>query len=196
MDELEAINRLKKGDIAGLELLVRRYQLQALRAACLVTRDRSLAEDIVQDAFVRAFQKIGQFDSERPFGPWFLRSVVNAALKAELRAKRAVSLEGELQYGDALQVGALKDANVEPEAMLEQAETLRSVRDAIDRLSPNQRAAIVLRYYLGLTESEMVYQLGCPRGTVKRRLFEARERLKSLLGAVLHPTESKAGARE
>lgn len=189
MDELEAISRLKQGDIAGLELFVRRYQVQALRVACLVTRDRSLAEDVVQDAFVRAYQRIGQFDSERPFGPWFLRSVVNAALKAASRAKRGVSLEGELQSGDVLPLRSLRDADIEPEAMLERAETLREVRDAIDRLSPNQRAAIVLRYYLGLTESEMADQLGCPRGTVKRRLFEARERLKSLLGAVGRPVE-------
>ena len=82
MEEQKAIARLKRGDISGLEALVRKYQVQAVRAAYLIIRDRALAEDIVQAAFLRAYERIGQFDAGRPFGPWFLRSVVNDAVKA------------------------------------------------------------------------------------------------------------------
>jgi RNA polymerase sigma-70 factor (ECF subfamily) len=72
MDERGAIERLQNGDVSGLELLVRRYQVRAVRTAYLVTRDQSLAEDVVQAAFVKAYERIGQFEARRSFGPWFL----------------------------------------------------------------------------------------------------------------------------
>src|SRR5712692_3502470 len=93
MDEPEAISRLKRGDIGGLEWLVLRYQLPAVRAAYLVTHDRASAEDLTQSAFLRAYERIEQFDDERPFGPWFLRSVVNDAVKVTRRRGRQVGLD-------------------------------------------------------------------------------------------------------
>lgn len=72
--EQQALARLKERDIGGLEFLVRRYQVQAVRAAYLVTRDRGLAEEVVQSAFLRAYERIEQFDARRPFRPWFSAS--------------------------------------------------------------------------------------------------------------------------
>jgi RNA polymerase sigma-70 factor (ECF subfamily) len=69
MDEVGAIQRLKHGDIGGLEILVKRYQVLASRTAYLVVRDQALAQDLVQAAFVRAYERIGGFDAARPFGP-------------------------------------------------------------------------------------------------------------------------------
>ncbi|HMA33873.1 MAG TPA: sigma factor, partial [Chloroflexia bacterium] len=92
MEEAETIARLRRGDIGGLEGLVRCYQAQAVGAAFLVCRDAAQAEDIVQAAFIRAYERIGQFDAARPFGPWFLRSVVNDALKAVARRERRAPL--------------------------------------------------------------------------------------------------------
>src|SRR3954447_23317865 len=91
MDEQTAIRRLQQGDIGGLEFLVRRYQTQAVGTAYLISRDPALAEDIVQGAFLRAYERIGQFDPTRSFGPWFLRSVVNDAVKATARRAREVA---------------------------------------------------------------------------------------------------------
>jgi RNA polymerase sigma-70 factor (ECF subfamily) len=180
MEEQKAIARLKRGDIGGLEVLVRRYQVRAVRAAYLVVRDRALAEDIVQTAFVRAYERIDQFDPRRPFAPWFLRIVVNDAVKAASRRKRVVSLEaareGELALADLLADPAPGPAN-----LAEAAETRQAVWDALGRLPPPQRAAIILRYYLGLNEAEMAAKLTCPRGTVKWRLHAARKRLQALL---------------
>ena len=91
MDEHNAIRLLKQGDIKGLEWLVMQYQLKAIRTAYLITHDRPMAEEIVQDAFINAFTRIHSFDDRRPFAPWFMRSVVNAALKVMQRsAKRTV----------------------------------------------------------------------------------------------------------
>src|SRR5438034_10080739 len=91
-DERRAIERLRGGDIGGLETLVRRYQLRATRAAYLVVRDRQLAEDIVCDAFLRCYERIQQFHADRHFAPWFLRAVVNEPLhRSDQRVRRPPS---------------------------------------------------------------------------------------------------------
>jgi RNA polymerase sigma-70 factor (ECF subfamily) len=179
IDEQEAVARLQRGDIGGLELLVRRYQEPALRAAVLVCRDAALAEDLVQAAFVRAYERIGQFDARRPFGPWFIRGVVNDALKAVTRRRQVpldpAGLETPAAPGD------------DPEARLAAAETREAVWAVLDELTPPQRAAIVLRYYADLSDAEIAQMLDCPPGTVRRRLHDARRRLRRLLPAWLRP---------
>ena len=95
MDEQQAIQRMKRGDIGGLEYLVARYQVKAVRAAFLITRDPGLAEDIVQAAYLQVFRSIRKFDERRPFEPWFMRSVVNASLKALQGPARLVELGEE-----------------------------------------------------------------------------------------------------
>lgn len=180
MEEHEAITRLKRGDISGLETLVRRYQVQAVRAAMLITRDRALAEDIVQAAFLRAYERISQFDAGRPFGPWFLRSVVHDAMKAVAQRERQIPLEAGPEDA-ASWAEALADPAPGPGELAEAAETRQAVWAALERLPPAQRAAVVLRYYLGLSEAELAEELACPPGTVKWRLHAARERLRVLL---------------
>ncbi len=181
MEEREAVARLKRGDIGGLEVLVRSYQVRAVRAAYLVTRDRALAEDIVQAAFLRAWGRIGQFDAGRPFGPWFLRSVVNDAVKAAVRAGRSCPLEAGPGEEQPSLVGLLADPRPGPADQAEAAELRRAVWAALEQLPAAQRAAIVLRFYLGLSEAEMSDEMGCPPGTIKWRLHEARKRLRVLL---------------
>jgi RNA polymerase sigma-70 factor (ECF subfamily) len=134
MDEKQAITRLKHGDPNGLEALVRLYQLQALRAASLITGDCSVAEDIVQNAFLRAAERIGQFDAERPFGPWFLRIVVNDAIKAAQHQKRQVSLDDD-ERGEPFD---LADPAPLPEELIETEETRQAVWRALGKLPPDQ----------------------------------------------------------
>jgi RNA polymerase sigma-70 factor (ECF subfamily) len=93
MDEKQAIQQLKNGDIRGLEFLVASFQVKAVRTAYLITRDAGLAEDIVQDSFIQAYRAIHGFDISRAFEPWFMRSVVNASLKQMHRQARQVPLE-------------------------------------------------------------------------------------------------------
>ncbi len=179
-DERQAVDRLRSGDIGGLEVLVQRHQLQATRAAHLVVRDRQLAEDIVCDAFLRCSERIQQFDTSRPFAPWFLRIVVNDALKAAERRTRHVSLDtsrGRLTFADLL-----PDQGAGPDVAAERAELRRDVEVALRSLTPRQRAAIVLYYYVGLSGPEIAEHLSSPLGTVKRRLHDGRARLRTLLG--------------
>jgi len=77
LDDDEAVRRMKSGDIGGLEILVRRHQVRAVRAAFLVTQDEPLAEDVVQDAFLHLHQRIHHFDDRRPLEPYLMRSVIN-----------------------------------------------------------------------------------------------------------------------
>lgn len=195
MEEQAAIARLKQGDIGGLEVLVLQYQVQAVRTAFLITRDRALAEDIVQAAFLRAYERIVQFDARRSFGPWFLRSVVNDAVKAAVRRKRQVPLEVSSEGEETSLADLLADPSPGPDDLVEAAELRRTVWAALGKLPPAQRAAIVLRYYLGLSEAEMADELACPPGTVKWRLHAARKRLRTLLRP-LWPAASGSGRGE
>ena len=179
--EQSAIARLKDGDIQGLETLVKGYQIQALRAAYLVTQDHSLAEDIVQSAFINLQAKIHQFDPTRPFRPWFLRSVVNAAINAARRRQRLVPFEDATKGEREKALEWLNGANPEPEEALEAAQLRQEVWNALEQLTPNQRAAVVLRYYLEMSEAEMGETLASPISSVKWWLYSARKRLRGLL---------------
>lgn len=181
MEEQQAVARLKRGDLSGLEALVRAHQLRAVRAAYLIVRDRPQAEDIVQAAFVRSAERIAQFDERRPFGPWFLTGVVHDAIKVAAQNERHISLEWEPSGDGSALADRLLSAAPDPPEAAEAAETEARVWDALGRLSATQRAAVVMRYYLGMSEAEMAIKLNAAPGTVKWHLHRARERLRTLL---------------
>jgi RNA polymerase sigma-70 factor, ECF subfamily len=180
------IARLKSGDIGGLGSLVARWQVQAVRTAYLIVRDRQLAEDITQSAFIRAYERIDQFDTGASFGPWFLRSVANDAIKAVERARRTTSLDLEPAVGGPSAALALVDQTAGPAALVEQAEDAAALWALLQRLPAKQRAAIVLRYYVGLSDGEIADRVGTPPATVRWRLFAARNRLRALLDGRSH----------
>jgi RNA polymerase sigma-70 factor (ECF subfamily) len=178
MDEAQAIQRLKHGDISGLEYLVTQYQVQAVRAAFLITRDPGLAEDIVHDAFLHAYHAIGSFDATRPFRPWFMRSVVNAAVKVMHRSARQIEVGEE---ADETVFADLARKVESVESQVESVEVQDQIWAALQQLSPRQRAVIVQRYFLGMSEVEMADRSGTAKGTIKWLLNAARERLRELL---------------
>jgi RNA polymerase sigma-70 factor (ECF subfamily) len=183
-EEAEAVARLRRGDIGGLEVLVRAHQVRAVRAAYLITRDRPLAEDLVQSAFLRCYERIHQFDTGRRFGPWFLRAVVNDSLRVMSRRDRHVSLDQALDTAAGALGNLLIDPAPGPAELSEHEETRRAVWAALGRLSPSQRAALVLRCYLGLSELEVAQRLGAAPSTAKWHLHAARERLRRWLAAL------------
>lgn len=176
-DDLHAIRRLKNGDAGGLDMLVTRYQVRAVRAAFLIVRDAQAAEDIVQETFIRLFERIRSFDESRPFGPYLLRSVVNAALDVARKSSKQDMLEGGFESVEELLAHAI---TVEAQASFNALK--RDIHNAIEQLSPRQRAAVVMRYYLDMNEKEMAENLNAAPGTVKGLLNAARERLRKLLG--------------
>jgi len=174
-----AIRRLKRGDNGGLECLIAHYQGKALRTAFLITHDEPLAEDVVQEVFIHFYQRAQYFDEARPFEPYILRSVVNAALNC-------IERENKGQHFSAVDLSELENLLVEAASVEEQMEfnTLKwQISEALADLPPRQRAAIVQRYYLEMSEKEMAEALDSPPGTVKWLLNAARTRLRSLLGS-------------
>lgn len=177
LEERAAIKALQRGDIRGLESLFRQYQLAAARTAFLVTGDRQLAEDVVMDAFLSVYEHINQFDDRRSFSPWFYRIVVNTARMALRTSRRTVSTDDRIHPGLSQQVSPL----MSPADVVERQEQQRLVAALLGMLSPDQRATVVLRYYLDMDETAIAKTLGCARGTVKWRLHDARRRMRRTL---------------
>jgi RNA polymerase sigma-70 factor (ECF subfamily) len=173
MTEQEAIERLKRRDISGLEVLVKTYQVRATQAAYLIVGDWQTAEEVVQATFLQVYERIDQFDSSRPFSPWLLRSVTNRASTVAKRHKWNVPLDNDANP-------SFEELLAAPD-LIDNIETRNVVWAALGQLPPAQRAVIVQRYYLDMDENEMAEELDCPPATVKWRLYMARKRLRMLL---------------
>ncbi len=181
LEEKRAIARLKTGHLEGLEVLIDAYQVKAVYAAYLVCGDADLAKDVVQDAFLHVAKKIAQFDESRPFGPWFLKIVVNSAVKAAKNQTRVVSIDTS---GDEV-VGVMArwfiDASPRPEQIVETKEAQRIVWNALGKLSPEQRAAVIMHHYLGMDAAEIKSEMHRPTTTVYWWLRTAKDQLRDLL---------------
>jgi RNA polymerase sigma-70 factor (ECF subfamily) len=184
MDDSQAIRRLKRGDISGLETLMGRYQVKAARAAFLITYDKAMAQDIVQETFLRIYQRIRQFDELQPFEPYLIRSIINASLNTVRDNRKFTSLDH-----NAEELENLLDHAATVETQVEFTQLQHEILDALSKLSPRQRAAIVQRYYLDMSEREMSVALDAAPGTVKWLLNAARRRLRQLLGQKGGPHE-------
>lgn len=175
-DEAGAIAAWRDGDIRGLEPLVHQHQHRALRVALHITTNREVAEDVVAEAFLTVYDHIAQYDSRRPFAPWFYRIVVNSALRAVSRRKKMYSA------ADALRAVEAHEAS--PEREVVRREQQEVVVAAIEQLPPKQRAALTLRYYLDMDEATIATTLGVPVGTVKWRLHAARRKVRASLARI------------
>ena len=183
MEDLQSIRRLKRGDIGGLECLIARYQGKALRTAFLITHDEPMAEDVVQDVFIRFYQRIRYFDETRSFEPYFMRSVINPALNCIERETKIHAFSEE----DICDLEELLEKAASVEEQMEFNTLKWQMSEALAKLPPRQRAVIVQRYYLEMSEKEMSESLDSPPGTVKWLLSAARVRLRSLLGSERMP---------
>lgn len=176
MDEQQAILCLKQGDISGLEVLAVLYQAKAVRTAYLITGDAALAEDVAQEAFLHVYRSIRHFDDSRPFGPWFISSVVHAAVKTAQKTWRQVSSNSPERTLEELFTD-----RTSVEDQVETTEFRNQVWSALQALPPRERAVVVQRYFLEMSEKEMAAEMETAPGTVKWLLHVARKRLRSML---------------
>lgn len=176
MDEFELIRLAQSGDERALTELYRRYAPNAFKTAFLLTGNRALAEDVVQETFIQVIRKIHTLRDPSRFRPWLFQVLTNAAKTAYRRDlwRRWVPLE--LDTHD-------KPDRMTPSAQerLDACEEIEELREAIKRLKPAHCAAVVLHYFNGLPEQEIAEVLGCPLGTVKSRLYHARQELHRTL---------------
>ena len=171
-DERAWIRRAQEGSVADLEALFRHHWPRAYRAAYLVVHDAAAAEDIAQESFLAAVRTLERFDRRRPFGPWLHRIVVNRAI--DWSRSRALRRE----VGDA----ALASF---PSAERPDNPHARSLAAALQSLSPEHRAVIVLRHLLEYTPGEIAELLALPRGTVDSRLRRGLDALEKMLAEEL-----------
>ncbi|MBN2305360.1 MAG: RNA polymerase sigma factor [Anaerolineae bacterium] len=172
----ELINRLQATDLDALGILFERYRARVYRTALAIVRDSAVAEDILQDCFLKVYANAGRIDTERPLAPWLYRVTVNLSYTWLSRGKnRRTSLDNVI---DRL-VSPMKQA---PDQLTEQTELRQNVRKAIGDLNIDQRVVVVLYYLNGLGLQEIAEILDLPVGTVKSRLYYARENLRGTLG--------------
>ena len=175
--EVEAIAALRCGDLKGLPTLVDLYQLRAMRVAYGITWNRMDAEDIVADAFVRLIDQIPKYDTRRPFGPWFVAMVTNLALQS-LRPRRRLADAVDTDFA----LCSLAADGPDPAVLAEHRELRRLLVSAMAKLSPTERAMIVLRFFEDLDLRSIAQVLNRPEGTVKSTLHRALEHLGVRLG--------------
>lgn len=185
-EDADAIRRCQRGDISGLEPLVRSYQTQALRVAYLIVANRQLAEDIVQDSFLMAYSHITQFDIARPFGPWFYRIVLNTARQSQRQQTRRPTLRFPTEHLDGEEHPdweELSDSSGQYDPAVQAEQTLESTAllHALAALTVKQRSAIVLHYYCDFTVQEIAQMLNCLPGTVRWRLHSGLHALKNII---------------
>lgn len=173
-DEDGAVAAAREGDREAFCALVERYQEAAFRAAYLVVRDAAAAEDVVQEAFVRAYGALGSFREGQPFRPWLLRIVTNLALNdVRARGRR----RGLLARFERLR----QDPEPAPEGAVVVGEEQALLWRAINELPGDDRVILYLRYFLELPEREIAAAVGKPAGTVKSRLHRASGRLRAVI---------------
>jgi RNA polymerase sigma-70 factor (ECF subfamily) len=184
LEERQLVEQARRGDAGAYGRLVERYQDVAFRVAYLVAGDADDAEDIAQDAFIKAYAALGRFRPEAPFRPWLLQIVANEARNRRRAAGRRAHLA--LRASDDQRTAGSGDAAPSPEAAALADEQRQALLGALDELRAEDRQAIALRYFLDLSEAEMAAVLGCARGTVKSRLSRALGRLRERFGEVRH----------
>jgi RNA polymerase sigma-70 factor (ECF subfamily) len=172
------IEELCGDELNALGVLFDRYYPQVYRTAVAITRDNAVAEDIAQDCFLKLHQYANRIDTSLPLAPWLYRVTVNLSYTwISRRQKRRISLE-------TLVDRLMSPPWHAPDQVAEQGETQKQIREAIGELHFNQRVVVVLHYLCGLSLEEIGEILDCPVGTVKSRLYYARENLRRRLGEV------------
>ena len=185
------VERAQQGDKRAFEMLVVKYQRRIERLISRMVRDADLVHDVAQEAFIRAYRALPQFRGESAFYTWLYRIAVNTAKKMLVEMKRdpvvtESSRSRMAEDDETYRVDNELSDGETPEALLASKEIAATVNAAIDALSDELRQAITLREIEGLSYEEIADVMNCPIGTVRSRIFRAREaiatRLRPLLG--------------
>lgn len=180
------VERAQRGDRAAFDVLVRRYQHRIIKLVSRYVHDGTEALDIAQEAFIKAYRALPRFRGDSAFYTWLYRIAINTAknhLVAENRraADEQVDLQDPEEYDT---FSRLRDMDT-PEGLLLTEEIQRTVEEAIRRLPDELRTAIILRELEGMSYEEIAQAMDCPVGTVRSRIFRAREAISESLRPLL-----------
>lgn len=181
------ILKARQGDIVAFEAIYDKYKAQVYRTAMGLVRNADVADEIVQDCFVRVHANLHKLDGERGLAPWLHRVTVNLCYTH--LAKNRANTDCLDDLAEALPCGPTSS----PEGLTLRAELHAAIQEGIDSLEFTHKAVVILYYLQGFTVEEIAYTLQCPVGTVKSRLFYARETLRAHLAP--YYAAEPAGAR-
>ena len=191
------VNRANRGDVRAFEMLVVKYQRRIERLIGRMVRDVDLVQDIAQETFIRAYRALPQFRGDSAFYTWLYRIAVNTAKKALMDMKRdpLVLESSRLSANEdgeetSRAENELTDGET-PDALLASKEIAIAVNAAIEALSEDLRQAITLREIEGLSYEEIAEVMNCPIGTVRSRIFRAREAIATRLRPLLDTREGE-----
>ena len=190
------VERAVAGDEKAFELLVIKYQRRIQRLIGRMVRDVDLVEDIAQETFIRAYRALAQFRGEAQFYTWLYRIAVNTAKKALMDLKRNPTVsENFFKSGDDDETSPLENdliSSETPDAVLASKEIAEMVNAVMEALPEELRQAITLREIEGLSYEEISEVMSCPIGTVRSRIFRAREAISEKIKPLL---ENQSGKR-
>ena len=196
-EDQQLVERVQRGDKRAFDLLVLKYQHKVVKLVTRYLRDPSEAEDVAQEAFIKAYRAIPQFRGDSAFYTWLYRIAVNTAKKALLNLKRDVLVSDHgFQSDDGDEETSRSEnelTNAEtPETLYAAREIADTVNAAMESLPEELRQAITLREIEGLSYEEIAQLMNCPIGTVRSRIFRAREAISVKVKPLL---ESQTGKR-
>ena len=171
----QLVQRTQRGDLRAFDLLVLKYQG---RIAALVSRyvsDAGEVEDVTQEAFIKAYRALGKFRGDSAFYTWLYRIAANAAKNHLVAKGRRPGADATIQDAESFDEGGMLSESASPEALAMGGELAVVVESALNALPDELKAALMLREFDGLSYDDIADVLGCPVGTVRSRIFRARE---------------------
>ncbi|TCT08506.1 RNA polymerase sigma factor RpoE [Paralcaligenes ureilyticus] len=185
--DAELVDRVQRGDKHAFDLLVLKYQRKIMRLLSRMVRDSSEVEDVAQEAFIKAYRALPQFRGDSAFYTWLYRIAINTARNWQVANGRRPSTPSAIETEDGetfSQIDNLTDIST-PESQLASRQIVETVNTAIDALPAELRTAIVLREIEGMSYEDIAQSMNCPIGTVRSRIFRAREAIAAQLRPVL-----------
>ncbi len=189
----QIVERVQRGDKRAFDLLVTKYQRKIFRLLSRLIRDSGEIEDVAQEAFIKAYRALPNFRGESAFYTWLYRIAINTAKNHLVsQGRRApTSTEAEVEEAENFDdADGLRDVNT-PDAVLMSRQVGEAVNRAIERLPEDLRTAIVLRELEGLSYEEIAESMNCPIGTVRSRIFRARDAIANELRPLLDTSKDK-----
>lgn len=181
----QLVARVQKGDKHGFDLLVLKYQHKVMALVRRFVKDPAEAEDVAQEAFLKAYRAINGFRGESAFYTWLYRIAVNTAKNALDSRKRRPGADVDIDDIEEFAFSENLRQEENPESLLASQDLHRVVEEALAALPEELRKALVLREFDGLSYEEIAQSMGCPIGTVRSRIFRAREAIDAAIRPLL-----------
>ena len=180
------VERVQRGDKKAFDILVAKYQHKIVKLISRYIRDQSEVWDVAQDTFIKAYRALPKFRGDSAFYTWLYRIAINTAKNYLVaQGRRPTDIDIDIQDAEQFESAFELRDNATPERLLLKDEIERTVFEAIEQLPEDLRTAITLRELEGLSYEEIAEAMACPIGTVRSRIFRAREAIQSRLKPLL-----------